>query len=377
MSRLLLLSLLPLALHAGTTPALKTAAAKNPKAPVQALELPPEALGWTLGAGLQWRQIGEVSFGGGHHARASDIPVMRGESSGSGSGYSNGYVRPDSTNGPNTWNWGFNDPSQVVGNTLTFSGSNTEIFQRVLAQSLDSAWSEDLAGLGIYFELESPTLLKWKRFNLSAVAGYSFVQDETERSLDAFSAVRQTMLIHNSFTDAYDISGIAPVAPQQGTFNGPGPVISRTPISRTGGHGSTATMLDDEVITSRVEQSFKINLHTLSLGPRIGMDFGKLRATAGLGLAINLADWEASSNETLRSESGKVLKRWQDSTSELEILFGGYAELGAHYAINERWSINANLRYDLSQDLSGQVANTPIHLDLGGFTAMVGVGWRF
>ena len=376
MSSLILLSLLPLALHAGTTTAVKTAAAKNPKAPVQALELPPEALGWTLGAGVQWRQIGEVSFGGGHRARTSDIPVMRGESSGSGPGYSNGYVLPDSTGGANTWNWGFNDPSQVVGNTLTFSGSNTEIFQRVLSQTLDSAWSDDLAGLGIYFELESPVLLKWKRFNLSAVASYSFVQDETEQSADAFSAVRQTMLKHNSFTDAYDIAGIAPVTPQQGTFNGPGPVISRTPQSRSGG-ATKLTMLDDEVFTSRVDQSFKINLHTLSAGPRIGMDFGKLRATAGLGLAINIADWEAASNETLSSETRKVLKRWQDTTSELDILLGAYVELGAQYAINERWSINANLRYDIAQDLSGQVANTPIDLDLGGFTAMIGVGWRF
>jgi hypothetical protein len=46
-------------------------------------------------------------------------------------------------------------------------------------------------------------------------------------------------------------------------------------------------------------------------------------------------------------------------------------------AVTESWSVNASVRYDISPDLSGQVGMAPINLDLGGFTAMVGLGWRF
>ena len=118
-------------------------------------------------------------------------------------------------------------------------------------------------------------------------------------------------------------------------------------------------------------------MHTLSLGPKASWHRNKLRVSGGLGLGLNIADWDAESVETLSSDKGKKVKQWSEGSSGTEVLAGVYAELGAESALSERWSVFTSARYDWVQDFSGSVANSTFDLDLGGFTAMLGVAWRF
>lgn len=377
--------LLPLLAMAGGPSAknpapIQAAAAKNPKAPLQAIEPPPVPLGWTIGAGVMWRQIGELDFRGGHRAGMKDIPKLKSSThSGGGGGYSDGYVLPDSTGGLQTWNWGYTSVAQVSGDNLNFTSSSSRISQSAYGQSFSNDWSDDLEGTGVFIQVESPEFYRWKRLSFSAAGSYSFVQDESHHEAEAFQAVRQTTEYRTSRTDSYDISAIAPLpaAPYGGTFNGPGPVISTTPASSSGG-GTSRRMLEDDVYTSRVEQSVEVRLHTLSAGPRVGFDLGQVRAVASMGMALNIADWEGSSQETLRHEgSGKVIRRWNESAGETELLAGVYAELGLQWQFLPRWTLNAGARYDWSQELSGELAASEFDVDLGGWSAMLGIGWEF
>lgn len=388
MSRSLAATLLfvPLVAIAGTPAnALKAAAAKQPKQPVQAISQAPALAGWTLGAGVIWRQMGEVSFSDGHHAGVKHLPASTERSTGSGGGgYSDGYVLGDSTgSATQTWNWGYNNASQVQGNTLVFSGSSSSLTQSTSLSSQDSGWSDNLDGVGVELRAETPALLKWRQFTLSAAMGYSFVRDETEGSREAFGAERTTWLQQSSVRDVYDITAIAPIpgAPHQGTFNGPGPVLNKTPISSSGGGSGAREKLYDDVYSSTVRQSLEIRLHTLSFGPDVSMVAGPVRLQGGLGLALNIADYEAEYSERLTVQRGearqRLLREWNDSNSGTEVIPGFYLEAQAELPLSPHWSAYVAGRYDWAGSVDGRLGPSSFDINLSGWTASAGVLYRY
>jgi hypothetical protein len=348
------------------SPRIAAALATDPKNPKNPVILPEEKVNtWTLSAGLQWRQIGTASFRNDAEATTGALPSLAG-SAGSGGGATDGYVLPDSAGGATTWNWGYSNASQVQGNRLlitTASGEGGASF--TLSRSLNSNHSADLASLGFFTELESPVFRKWKRATLSFTAGYSFNQDDMSNSALAWSAV-QFSGGGSTTTTAYDISGLAPVpgAGHAGTFNGPGPVIplTGTVVSSSGTVGSEAI---SDTYTSTLDQDLTVRLHTLSIGPRLGWDFGRVRGIASLGFAANIANWDAQSTETLANSSGDVLRRWQNR------------ELGAQARLSKRWVLTASGRYDWSQSLAANVGPHNVNVGLGGWTARLGLGYQF
>ncbi len=363
MSRLLLLTLvLAQPCFAQFSQTLSNAAAKNPKAPVQAAVIPVEPPSqWTLSAGVQWRQIGEATLHTRSQAGNFTLPGLSG-TTGSGP---NGYVLPDSTGGAVTWNWGFDDPSQVQGNRLTItSGGGTT----GSLTNTGGTHSEDLTGIGPYIELESPKLLEWKHIKVSATFGYSFVQDDTQSNFVNSLAVQQTQ-----FVDVYDLTPALPLSGStyHGSFNGPGPVISRTPISHTEAGGI------DDIFTGTLQQSLEVRLHTLSFGPRMAMEFKRVRAMGSLGLAVNIADWKADVNESFTDSSGNSLGHWQAHNSGTEVLPGIYLQVGAQVRLTQRLILTASGRYDWSESLKGSVGKSDFDVKLGGWTAMLGLGWQF
>jgi hypothetical protein len=368
---------LPLIASAGAPTPLESPISKNPKQPADAAVIPVQPTGWTLGAGFQWRQMGEASFHGGRLKGPSLLPPAANTYRGS-TRYRDGFVSPDSTGGAQTWNWGYNSASQVSGNNLTLSGTSTQIISRTLTSGSHMEDAEDPSGLGFYLSIESPDLVQWSHLSLSTALGYSFAQDEAGSSGIAYRAERQVIERSQSLLDVYDISAITPLptAPYSGTFSGPGPVISMAPASRNRS-SVTERLLFSEVFTSHLDQSLDLQLHTFSLGPRVGFDLGRFHLQAGLGLAINIVPWDFDSRETFRSNRRGTLKTWTTSDSGTDILPGLYAELAAQYRLTKRWHINTGVRYDWSQSLEGQVAGTTFDVDLGGWTATLGIGWDF
>lgn len=332
---------------------------------------------WQFTAGVQWRQIGSLSIRNGS-TRSSDflsLPQRSFYGEHEEGSYTDGYVLPDSANSGQTWNWGYDNASQLQGDTLSFSGFETRFDETVQVQRFNADWGSDLSGVGAFAELESPVLYKAKRFAFSVAGGYSFVQDSASHSAKAFTATHEINEVTENFTDAYDVSNLAapPAAPYQGNFQGPGPLLN---MSRTRSAAGADHFHSVDIYTSTLDQSFDLNLHTLSLGPRMSMAFGRVRAQLGVGFACNVADWEMQSTESLRSQHGPI-KSWTDHAGGTEFLPGAYGELGLRWEFIRNWSINAAARYDYSQSLKAEAGPAAVELDLGGMTGSLGIGWNF
>ena len=133
----------PLYAQFGGVPAdkvpLRVTAGKEPHllAPVDAFPQT-QRQGWTIGAGVQWRQIGKASFDSRPRANASAFPASAADGyQAEGNGhYSDGYVLADSSSGAKTWNWGYDNASQVQGDTLTLHGVSGGVTSSVVVSTL-------------------------------------------------------------------------------------------------------------------------------------------------------------------------------------------------------------------------------------------------
>ena len=353
-----------------TAPAhsLITAASATPaKQPAQAIAPAPPRSGWSLGAGAQWRQFGDLRFRSTSQASSFQLPRI---DLGSG-GHSDGYVLPDVTgSSSSTWNFGYNslDPGS---NSLTLHGSQTS--SQLIAQTYNSDWADSPSNTGIFLQLQSPELLRYHSLSAALSLGYSWTRADIGHSAHAFHAAQY--LTTSATADSYNIAGLGlPPAPYQGTFNGPGPTIPLQPSSHriTGSDSALVASYD-----SSIRSQLRIDLHTLSLGPDIEWQHRSLHLTLSTGLALNLAHWSATTTETLRNNHGSTLATWSQHHSSTDILPGYYLQTQASYPLSARWSVLAQARYDWSQQLSGSVGSSDFALSLTGWTLGLGASYRF
>jgi hypothetical protein len=323
--------------------------------------------------------------------------------------YQDGYVRQDAGTAvtADTWYWGYNNASQVTGqNRLSFhnnlsarsSSSSTTVDS---SSSLDrhASWSDDLENGGVYGSIETPSLYSrnagsWK-FGGSLLGSYSFTNDDSSNERDGIFSATQRSSTRTSarttsglLTDTYDTTGvIIPSAPYQGTYAGPGAIIPNVPLDRsiTGGTGSATSSHGSSAQTatffSRTRESLDVDLHSISLGPRFSAETGPFRMSLDVGAALNVADWEATREETLyvSRNGGKArrLKSWKEQASDNDVSIGFYIEGAVEFMLSKHWSIFANGRYDWADEVSGSVGPSKFSVDLGGWSAAGGLTFRY
>jgi hypothetical protein len=221
--------------------------------------------------------------------------------------YGDGYVATDSSGntGNETWNWGYQNPGQISGNTLVLSsrpagtisdkdadvGHGFEmVYGQVIGGSGDILWGVE-GGLGV-------TVLS---------------QNSSGGTIAGFTGV------------AAPLNGItAPSAPYAGSFSGPGPLIGDTlnPASL-----AVATAFDATLVGFRAGPFMEWHL----------ADRWHLNAGAGVALAVvngNLTYSETVSSALGVSSTAKI-------DTELRSLFGGYASVALAYEFNPATSVFA------------------------------------
>ena len=363
-----------------------------------AVVLPVADSAWRVTIGPQWRQIGTVDWQTGSAAASWSLPWLAGTGKNvSGSNiprgigdhtYDDGFVNQDPGTSifGNTWFWGYNNASQIQGSDLVLhaAGAGSSTFSRSSSSSVrHSSWSDDLQGAGIFAKVESPELLRLGCVGVSLEFAYSWAQDDSSKTTrDVFQAVQTTRSITQTGTleDRYDISGLTviPGAPYAGTFTGPGPSIPNAPYARSFVGGSQESSVQNAIFSSDVRESFDINLHTLSFGPHFSAQCCKdVRLGLGLGLALNIADWDAQYQETLSvSQNGgkaHVIKKWQVDESGTEVLPGFYIEATCEVRLSERLSAYVAGRYDWSDSIQEQVGPSRVSFEPGGWSVMLGL----
>jgi hypothetical protein len=294
------------------------------------------------------------------------FPALSNPGLGTGGGqdrtYDDGYNRRDiSPDDGLTWNWGYVQASQIVDGSLHLSSSS----------ALPSGVVERNDGPQQGFEVtyrrrigEPGPIL----YGLEAAFNFTGIKIRSAQS------VRSTA---QRLTDAYDLGGIIPPqAPPpawayEGTFLGPGALISDTPVrlpltTIPGGAWTTG------------QRSLEASLYGWRLGPYVEFPFWK-RFTFSLsgGLALGLVDSEFAVNEiTSLTGAGTVANEGRDTQSEL--LAGVYVAGQFTFALSPSLDLSAGVQYQHLETFRQWMGHSEVYLNLDrGVFMTLGLGFSF
>ncbi len=252
--------------------------------------------------------------------------------------YHNGFVRPDVSGGADgmTWYWGYSADSQVSGDTLNLSTA--------LESPSDGRTSEAdgdfQGGFEVMYAREMGRISLGKR---SAPWGFEVgvtALNTLLKTSDSFSGNVRVM------TDSYSLGGIlAPNAPYEGTFDGPGPMIATTPF---------AQRFDEVPAISDVRTQIETLLVGLKLGPFLEIPVTRrlqFNLSAGGVVLAAISDFSYSESVSVTGLPTDALTQ-SDSHSETEFVGGAYAQATFSYDVTEFLGVYLGGQYQYIGDVS-------------------------
>ncbi|MBK1884214.1 hypothetical protein JIN85_17475, partial [Luteolibacter pohnpeiensis] len=335
-----------------------------------------------------WRQAGTFGFHGGSRSGGYSIPSLVGgdvqfnPSIGAADEtgdrlYDDGYVNTDTGTATDglTSNWGYNDSSQVSGDSLYLHATGIEsVRSDSLTQSFAPHSRRNERGLAPFLQFEAVNQKDFYGFQPGISASLSWMPIRLNQHWSDLTLVQTRQDSQITWTDRYDLDGTGayiPDAPYAGSSGSPGFMIGNIPDSRE----STTIDLGSEeaLIRNQVSTRFSADQTTFSFGPTLGCritDTVQLRA--GMGVSVHWLHWRALQKETLtatQSSGTSELARWKDSSSGDRILGGVYLQLGAEWTPKgQPWSIQGLFRGDLGQSFSEDIGPSKVSYDVDGFT---------
>lgn len=278
--------------------------------------------------------------------------------------YDDGYVHPDiSGSSKTTWNWGYANASQVVGDTLHFdrvAGSPRD-------GTTDSLSKTPTPGFEILYGREL-TRLRLSE-NRSAVIGAEFGFGTMDYNLSGGSTMNGSV---TQTTDIYNLNGLTPpLAPYSGTYSGPGPLLNQLPTS------SSSTQL---AASSGISERVRSLVYGFKLGPYAEVPlYKRLSLELGAGVAAVIADTELSYTETVRDPAGvnPVLLRSR-TLNHSDNLFGFYGTGSLAYEVGNDIRIFVGGQYQHLGNATVSDGSKEATLKLGGtLEAVVGISIGF
>ncbi|MDB6125531.1 MAG: hypothetical protein JWQ71_4524 [Pedosphaera sp.] len=275
--------------------------------------------------------------------------------------YTDGYVKVDSSGnaGGRTWNWGYQNPSQVVGDTMQFNTPKSGSFAGAAASEVTGG--PQYGGELIYQRvLGDLPFLPSGRWGLETAFGCTDLNLRDDRN--ASGPVLVT-------TDAYQLNGVLPPgAGYHGTFQGPGTLLGDTPTRTT----------TSQMAALSNHQKLSGHIFGIRLGPFAEWNFTRqlsLAASVGLTLAPACVDYDFSET-TLLASGGKSLASGHSSKTDL--LYGPYVSAMLRYDFSERWGVYVGAQFQSLTDLRQSTGGHSATLDQGATVyATVGASWRF
>ncbi len=377
-------------------PSAKQVIQPSPKSSKDIIPVPTQSsLGrWTLGAGVSWRNIGEIGFRTGISDftipglfQPSSIPVPGiGPAEGPADRiYDNGFVRPDAR-ATRTTDYGYNELGQIQGSTLSFTasgGENQEVTRSSTAA--ETGWNEDADQVSApYLKLSYQGDLG-NGWTAGPSINVSFAEiNGSRRGLNTISAREQMDTFDITATDIYDISGLdlPREVPYTGAPNIVAPLVPNQPVAGSRLLTPTLRTSDLALWNDTIDESLDLDTWSLAFGAEASYRFdNRFYASVGAGFALNAASWKATrSNQLLQQiNNGDPVVIDSSSADNIgsSILWGFYLQASAGYQLNESWSLEVNLRHDHTEDLSGSVGGSSFDVDLSGFSAGLGLGYSF
>ncbi len=269
--------------------------------------------------------------------------------------YDDGYVRRDVSGnaGGVTSNWGYENASQVVGNTLQFHS-----VQSGSAFASDQKATDDPQyGLEIIYQRVLGDFCESAHWGLELGFGYTDIELGGRRSGGGATVL----------TDSYSLNGVMPPGPgYNGTFNGPGALIGDTP-TRTMGSAFTSS-----------RQKLSGSVFAFRGGPfaewYITPEFS-FAASVGLTLAPSQIDYDFTDTSTFAAGGSSVVTGHSSST---ELLYGPYVSAMLRYDFNDNWGIYAGVQFQSLNDLKQSIGSRTAELEQSAtLYGTLGVSYRF
>jgi hypothetical protein len=276
--------------------------------------------------------------------------------------YDDGYVLTDVSGnyGGQTWNWGYDQPGQVAGNTILMHHSTVSA-DAPSATGVD----EDNPQCGFEFAYDRELGKRDKlHYGLEAAVNY---MNLSFKDTSAFSANVSRL------TDAYPFTPgtTPPTTPYQGSFNGPGFVLGATPVSL-----SPMLIPGGAIIVD--QRNFDADIWGFRLGPYAEYPLGRnVDLWFSGGLAVGLVDGSASWKETASLAGGGTMVG-SGGGSDLGLLWGGYLSAKVSWQLSERWSAEGGVQYQYLGTYEHNFGGQVMQLDLSkSMFITIGLGYRF
>ena len=266
--------------------------------------------------------------------------------------YNDGYVLVDSSGnaGGRTWNWGYQNSSQVAGDSMQFhaiqsSGSSST--------TGDPQYGGELIYQRVIGHLPFLSSGCW---GLEAGFGLTDINLKDNRS--------GTVPV---ITDTYALNGVLPPsAGYNGTFAGPGALLGDTPTRTLGAAAMTSN------------QKLSGQLFSLRLGPFAEWNITpelSLAASVGLTLAPAMIDYDFSETSSL---SGGGTYAASGHSSKTKLLYGPYVGAMLRYDFNKKWGIYVGAQFQSLNDMELSSGTHTARLDQSATVyGTAGVCWKF
>ena len=266
--------------------------------------------------------------------------------------YDDGYVRVDSSGnaGNLTWNWGYQNPSQAVVDSMQFHA--------IRASSSSSANDNPQYGTELLYQRIIGSLPASMRGRWGLEAGFGYTDLDLRNQRGGFVPVT---------TDTYPLNGVLPPsAGYNGTFSGPGALLGDTPVrTTTFASQSGRNKLSGDMFNLRFGPFAEWNLtRRLSFA-----------ASVGVTLAPTSVAYDFSETDTLASGD-----RFSTSghSSRSKVLYGPYVSGLLRYNFNPRWGLYVGAQFQNLTDLNQSIGSRSARLDPGAtLYGTVGVTWSF
>jgi len=348
---------------------------------------------WSIGVGPSYRGGMELRISGSSWVQERDVhaaTTYRRDPPEVGPGnapadrtYSDGWVRidPGTYRDGLTWYWRHEDSTQYSPSdqTISFSQSGGAMLRRSIDADLPLSGEEDLDGFGLTMTL-GRRLYRGDgcRVHLGISLSYWSIGGDVSASTFSESYTKTTYNI----VDVYDATrgGAPPPAPYEGTYIGPGYLITNAPMARRSGNERSW-----DFMSARNDVRFDVDGYLLELrvGPRIDLSLGKgvwLLLTPAV--SVNRVSFDVGRNENLIASypdgPSTAVERWSDYGSESDWLFGFGLGAGIGIPLSDRWSLALQGRYDwVPQEQKLSVGPNNVEADFSGYSACAGVAVFF
>jgi hypothetical protein len=250
--------------------------------------------------------------------------------------YEDGYVWVDNNNNSHlgqqlTWYWGYDSTSQASRPGSVLMHSSTAMPAAPSTHDLDDPQS----GFELNYQRQLFTQKHW-RGGLETAFGYmpTSLHDNSPQSASV-------MRIEDAY--ALPLNNGVPITPlppnlQQGTFEGPGDLISDSPTRTTSLIPNSASIVG--------QRAFSADIFSFRFGPYIEFPISDrltLALNGGLALASVSSDFSFQETTTITGVSGSGNRRGSGSHSDW--LAGGYVGLTASFDLGKNWAAFAGAQF--------------------------------